>query len=213
MGFIYKVTNNINGKVYIGKTVETVEQRWKEHLLMQRRSVAKDRTFYKALKKYGVSNFSLETLEEVNNSEQLNEREKYWIQYYHSYVGEKPCRGYNETKGGDGTLKYNYDLLCADYLKTHSYSQTARNMNCHMTTVRNACKCNHIDLPNKFAGRSINMLDDDRNVIDSFKSIRKAAEFICLFQNRNLQTVRKRLTYLVNHRQNQKAYGYYWEIS
>lgn len=213
MGFIYKVTNNINGKVYIGKTVETVEKRWKEHLLMQRRSIAQDRTFYKALNKYGISNFSIETLEEVNDVNLLDEREIYWIQYYHSYVGEKPCRGYNETRGGDGSLKYDYDALCEDYLKTHSYCQTARNMNCHTTTVTNACKCNHIDLPNKYAGRPIKMLDDDKNVVNSFKSIRKAAEFICCFQNRNLQTVRKRLTYLVNHKQNQKAYGYYWILS
>ena len=32
MGYIYKITNNINGKVYIGKTTKTVEERWKGHL-------------------------------------------------------------------------------------------------------------------------------------------------------------------------------------
>lgn len=91
MGFIYKITNKINGKNYIGQTKRTVEIRWKEHLR------EKDNApIHKAIQKYGENNFFVTVLEECENH-LLNEREIYWINYYDSYNGHK---GYNATKGG-----------------------------------------------------------------------------------------------------------------
>ena len=51
------------------------------------------------MNKYGVENFSVELVEETNIPE---EREKYWINYYRSYIGFSDCNGYNATLGGDG---------------------------------------------------------------------------------------------------------------
>lgn len=94
MGFIYKITNTINDKVYIGKTTRTIEERWKEHL-----NSIKDKDFkiYRAFRKYGVKNFSIESIEECSN-DIINEREIYWIDFYNSYE-----EGYNSTRGGEGS--------------------------------------------------------------------------------------------------------------
>lgn len=49
MGFIYKITNDVNGKVYIGKTLNTVESRWKEHCHDKDRRNMENRPLYRAM--------------------------------------------------------------------------------------------------------------------------------------------------------------------
>lgn len=60
MGFIYKITNDVNGKVYIGKTLNTVESRWKEHCHDKDRRNMENRPLYRAMNKYGLEHFSIE---------------------------------------------------------------------------------------------------------------------------------------------------------
>ena len=62
MGFIYKITNKINNKIYIGKTTRTVEQRYKEHLADSKRVRS---YLHNAIQKYGSENFNVEKVEEV----------------------------------------------------------------------------------------------------------------------------------------------------
>ena len=92
---IYKHTNKINGKVYIGQTCQNPKKRWdygcgyKKHNLY----------FYNAIKKYGwTQGFDHEILETGLSLEQANEREQYWIRFYNSLTPN----GYNLTIGGDG---------------------------------------------------------------------------------------------------------------
>lgn len=106
MGCVYKITNLINQKVYIGYTTRTMEERWKQHISCAYNPNTKDGSYEHALKrairKYGVSNFSIEQLESSDNKEYLSEREKYWIQYYNSCTMSPNGYGYNLTFGGDG---------------------------------------------------------------------------------------------------------------
>lgn len=89
---IYKITNLINGKIYIGQSIH-IERRFYEH---QHKEYWDDKkVLYKAFRKYGLNNFSFEIIEECLE-EQLNIREKYWIDYYNSYEN-----GYNMTSGGE----------------------------------------------------------------------------------------------------------------
>ena len=104
-GFIYKIVNNINDKVYIGKTLSSLENRFLEHKRDSARECEKNRPLYKAMSKYGVDNFSIELIEEVP-IEVLSQREIYWIEFYNSYK-----YGYNATKGGDGKLLYDYEAI------------------------------------------------------------------------------------------------------
>lgn len=87
---IYKVTNKVNGKVYIGQSVD-IGRRWRQHMTAE-----DDIYFHKAIQKYGVENFIWEVIEQCKKSE-LDERESYWIEYYDSFN-----KGYNCTRGGDG---------------------------------------------------------------------------------------------------------------
>lgn len=79
MGYIYKITNSINGKIYVGQTFRDVQERFKEHLRMGRKDkVGYKSLLYYAIKKYGKDAFSVDTLEECPD-ELLNDREAYWI--------------------------------------------------------------------------------------------------------------------------------------
>ena len=209
MGFIYKVTNNISGKVYIGQSIFTVEKRFQEHLNDSKNSRYSHRPFYNAINKYGKENFSIEVIEEVVN-EKLNEREIYWISYFRSYVGFKDCNGYNATLGGDSTLHKDYQLIVDDYLKTKSKQQTAINLNCCIETVRRALESNHIATISNCTGVRIIRIDETGEETE-YDSIRQAALEISQNQKRDFQTVRKRINYVLLHCNNQKAYGFFWK--
>ena len=93
-GLIYKYTNKINKKIYIGQTRQQLERRHYKHLTQ-----LNDNTyFHRAIKKYGIDNFDLEIVEDDIPLNQLDERERYWIKYFDSYFTSG--KGYNETKGG-----------------------------------------------------------------------------------------------------------------
>lgn len=92
MGFIYKIFNNINNKIYIGQTTRSIEERWREHLTTNRRQ---DLPIYRAFQKYGKEHFQIEMVEECENK-LLDEREKFWINYFDTYNS-----GYNASIGGD----------------------------------------------------------------------------------------------------------------
>lgn len=97
---IYKITNKINGKCYIGQSVN-IKERWRKHRTVAKRNSGKDchKPLYCAIRKYGVENFSFEILEECSK-EELNDKEIYWIAYYNSCNSDN---GYNLTKGGGNT--------------------------------------------------------------------------------------------------------------
>lgn len=209
MGFIYKVTNNINGKVYIGQSIFEIHKRFKEHLSDSNKPSNSSRPFYNAINKYGKENFSIELIEEVDN-DYLNDREKFWILKYRSYIGFDDCQGYNATLGGDSKLTKDYKIIVEDYLITKSKIQTAKNLNCCVETVSRALVSFKISTINKSAGKSIARIDEAGNEI-IYNSIRQAAQEIAKKENRNLQTVRKRINYTILHKPNQKAYGYYWK--
>lgn len=96
---IYKATNLINNKVYIGQTKRTLHARIKCHY---KKSKFKNTYFGSAINKYGINNFKWEIIELCDSVDKLNEREKYWISYYNSTNTEI---GYNMTKGGAANYK------------------------------------------------------------------------------------------------------------
>lgn len=92
MAGIYKITNKLNNKAYVGQTKRNFEERWREY---KYRTKEPDYTILRAMYKYGIDNFDFEVLEECS-VDSLNEREKYWIEELDTFEN-----GYNETSGGD----------------------------------------------------------------------------------------------------------------
>ena len=81
---IYKITNKINNKIYIGQSTN-IQQRWKAHKTrpFNEKSNQYDMSFYRAIRKYGLENFSFQVIEQCSK-EQLDEKEKFYIHYYNS---------------------------------------------------------------------------------------------------------------------------------
>ena len=101
--YIYKITNNLNNKIYIGQTIRPVEDRWKRHINDALNNVL-DTHFARAIRYYKPENFSLTIIDTATTQDELNQKEQYWIQFYDSIN-----QGYNETdaisKCGGNTYK------------------------------------------------------------------------------------------------------------
>ena len=94
MGIIYKVTNQENGKIYIGQTIQTLNERKNKHYYKARQEEYTTH-FINALRKYPEEVFIWEIIDEAETQEALDEKEKYWIAYYNSVE-----EGYNTKDGG-----------------------------------------------------------------------------------------------------------------
>jgi len=97
---IYEVTNNINGKIYIGRTTKSLSKRWYYHLWKAKNEPNSKIYFYRALRKYGEVNLKKRTLCFVNSLEELYELEKFVISGYVLLHGKTNI--YNTVYGGDG---------------------------------------------------------------------------------------------------------------
>lgn len=91
--YIYKVTNNINGKVYIGRT-KNIDARWKNHC-MTAKSGKYCYKLHKAIRKFGPENFTVEQIDCSATKEEADAKEVYWIEKYNSMES-----GYNSSPGG-----------------------------------------------------------------------------------------------------------------
>lgn len=100
-GIIYKITCKVNNKVYIGQTIRTMESRFERHLREAEKSENPKIKFQRAIKKYGKENFIVEKIDEGFSQEDLNDKEKYWINKYNSIEN-----GYNTALGGEGGNTY-----------------------------------------------------------------------------------------------------------
>ena len=97
LGYIYKITNKINGKCYIGATMD-FKRRVRDY-----KSVGNDSPIHRAMNEYGYENFTFENLERFPR-EHLEKREITWIAAYNTFAGE----GYNMTAGGIGGVGYKH---------------------------------------------------------------------------------------------------------
>lgn len=100
MAIVYKITNNLTGKSYIGATVTKLNERWNRHT--SDAMTEKDgQAIHAAIRKYGVENFTIEIIEEHPDDKYVFEvLEPKYIQEYKTYGND----GYNMTLGGDGWL-------------------------------------------------------------------------------------------------------------
>ena len=154
-GYIYKYTNLLNNKVYIGKT-KNIENRKYQH---EHVTINKKTKFGNALKKYKIINFKFEILKVIISDSilkldnLLNELESYYIIKYNSYN-----EGYNLTLGGDGFIGYKHSNETIIKIK-----QSKQNMS---TFTKNKISNSMMGDKNHRFGKSLNTLHK-KNLIES----------------------------------------------
>ena len=143
-GFIYKITNKVNGKSYIGQTIQSVKERFYQHCATKCSQAILNMVIHKAITKYGKSNFTIEVIEEVESAN-LNDRERYWIRYYDSYNN-----GYNSTEGGQDGIKLFKNLDTESIVREYKSGKSLREIgilfNVDKQTIKDLLVRNNINL-------------------------------------------------------------------
>lgn len=207
MPYIYKITNKINGKIYIGKTsLPKIEDRMQQHIRDSKKIRCEKRPLYDAFNKYGIENFTIEEIEQVANDDIASQREQYWIEKLRTYIGFKDSVGYNATLGGDSRRLYNYNELTDAYLTLGTVKEVAIQYNCDPKVVRNACREHNIPIKNAHNQKRIQRIDKNGNK-KIYSSITEAAKDI---PNKAVETARKNISRGLN--QHKIAYGYTWVL-
>lgn len=198
-GYIYKISNDFNNKVYIGQTRRTIEKRFQEHITYN-----SDNTYiHNSIKKHGKEHFMIDIIEIVECYDmlklydKLNEREIYWINYYDSYNN-----GYNCTFGGQKTANsisvicYNLQGVLIGIYDT--IFQAERETGANRNRITESCKSgNKYFIANNYIFRYINepltnkdieniklkyplifQYDFDGNLINTFSRLRDAAVYL-----------------------------------
>lgn len=176
MNYIYKITNNINGKLYIGKTGQTIQARFKEHINSSQKPYVNHRPLYDAMNKYGIDKFQIEEIDCCKNDKEASEREIYWISYYDTYRN-----GYNATLGGDGAayLELNEEELIEKYMELKSMRAVAREYDVSEKTVRNIINKHNIRKFTQKEQYNIELTNEEiLKKYEEMKSMRKVAELL-----------------------------------
>ena len=98
---IYKIVNDVNGKIYIGQTVGTLQKRLQSHIESSKKKELSHIKFYRAINKYGAEHFKIEQIDSATNQEELDKKERFWIEKFNSIE-----TGYNTALGGEGGNTY-----------------------------------------------------------------------------------------------------------
>jgi len=142
MFYVYKITNIINNKIYIGQTITTIKKRWDSHI---RASCLDKPTMLisLAIKKFGLEYFSIEEIDRSKNINDINIKEIYWINFYNSRHNDI---GYNVSRGGGNSInKKKYQLVSKNQVYKirfelskghHSFNDISNILNIDYDTVR-----------------------------------------------------------------------------
>ena len=130
--YIYKITNLVNGKTYIGETCTSIDNRFKRHFEKSSNCVKLKRAFAK----YGIENFAVESIDHAQNQEEAFNKEAFWIKYYDSIENGYnilPNRYYSNNKPPKKVfcveLEKVFDSVCA----------CARTLGTTPSVIRNCC--------------------------------------------------------------------------
>ena len=175
-----------------------------------------DRPLYLAINKYGKDNFEIKELE-CCDIDLLDNREKFWISYFNTYLGT----GYNATYGGSGKYIYDYDLIVNTYLELQNITETAKKIGCSVDCVEKVLKDREIEIiphstvmKDKF-GKKIKAIDcRTKEEIKVFNSQIEAGQWL-IDNNKTVITDLKKLSYVIGRTargldNRKKAYGYEW---
>lgn len=212
MSYIYVITNDINGKQYVGQTSGSLEKRFKQHINDMNKRSEEKRPLYNAMKKYGIEHFHIALIEECSYKE-IDKKEIYWIGKLDTYKN-----GYNATLGGDGTSSYDYKEIAQKYLELQNQKKTADYFHCDIHTVRVACMQENIPIvksgmvTKKIYGKKVYMRDlKTKDILKVFDDQSDAGRW--LVQQNVTQAQIKHISNSIGKvakGERKSAYGYYW---
>lgn len=201
MAQIYIIKNNINEKVYIGKTEHNYLKRFEEHKCDFKKIKEEKRPLYSAMRKYGKENFYVELLMETDTPE---EDEIKFIEKYNSYKN-----GYNATLGGDGRKYINLDMkkIKEEYTNNNiAVCFLAKKYKVHTDTMTHYLKKEGVTIKKtaELRIRHIKQIDTKTlKVLNIFDSIQIAAKKLNLYNG--VHIMKSANGFFL------KASGYYWE--
>lgn len=210
MAFIYKIWNDINDKLYVGKTEFSLMHRFGEHCRDAFNPQREARPLYRAMQKHGTKHFHITLLEETDSPE---EREIYWINKLGTYTN-----GYNATMGGDGKRSIDYDEVVKAYRALGSQKMVAEALGICVDTVRYALTSSGVervssaDINIARFGRAVDMLSRDGEFICSFESLANAASYLAAEKGTNARTICHTHISDVCRGRRKTAYGYRWRF-
>ena len=183
MSKIYKIVNDINEKIYVGKTESSLEKRFTEHCKDSQKREEEKRPLYAAMRKYGIEHFSIELIEECD-IEMASLREQYWIGFYKGYAD-----GYNATLGGDGKAYINREEILDLWSSGKSLKEIVEIVKHDTSWVSQILQSNGVDKTEiskrsqkhwgNRAPKEVLMLDKNTNeILGVFESTREAARYL-----------------------------------
>lgn len=182
-GYIYLITNIINGKQYVGQTMRSIEERWEGHV----NSVLKiekmsNNSLAQAILDHGEPAFSLKQIDTAATYSELNKLERYWIKKLNTIAPN----GYNLNRGGSGVSKG--QPVTIDGVNYRSISDAARGYSFEdrlvLDRVRRGWSIEQaleLELPpdsHKYAGRTIMVQIEGKDI--TFESIAELARYFNL---------------------------------
>ena len=206
IGVIYKITNLVNQKIYIGQTKQYYLDRWNQHK-REARQLSTNK-ISKAIRRYGENNFKVEIIEKCFY-EDLDEREIYWIKYYNSVEN-----GYNISYGGQTHRENYYELenpqeIIDYYYQCHDQKLTCKHFNITEYKFRQLLTKNNLPTDKTKYGKHtkepVKIVELDK----TFDSGVECAQFFIdnnICQSKKIECVRARLSYALKN--NKKIYGY-----
>ena len=142
-----------------------------------RKENMKKRPLYDAMNKYGIENFKIEQLEFIEDDSILDKREIFWIKELHTYGKD----GYNASKGGDGTILYDYNEFIDLYNLGYSSRHISERTGATVETINKVLKSKGIK-PRRSDAKLIDQFDIAGNFIQTFFGSIEAAEW-CIENN------------------------------
>jgi group I intron endonuclease len=172
---VYKITNKITGKVYIGITNQGAGARYRHHWYEAR--IGEPAPIHRSMAKYGEENFTLEIIDFADTYEELKEKEKYWIKQYDSMNREK---GYNLTEGGDGTFGRMHSEETKDKIRQKAIGrkvseETKKKMSEAQKKYKDAHKA-HADAIRVLNQKAVVAYDLEGNIVEEFNTTKECAE-------------------------------------
>jgi hypothetical protein len=214
-GYIYKISTHKTDLVYIGQTRRTLEERFREHIICFERG--DDTKLYNAFKKYGIKSFHIEEIESCDTND-LDEREKYWISYFDSYNN-----GLNSTIGGASRPRFNHEEIAKRLRQCPYPASVSKEFDCCPDIVRQIAQKEKI--PVKNAGnetflknaRPVKQYTKDGKYIRTFNSTADAARHLIdnnliKSNNQTISGVRSKISDVARGKR-KSAYDSVWEYA